>query len=682
MADRSKTNDAPIFVRAATLSLVGEGNAARNVVFSTGAKVRRYSWFRDEAYDEELSLDPAHVRLGRLNGDSGVRAPFLADHYARTDSVIGSVVPGSAKIAGGQGRAQVTFTGDESAQPTIRKIEEGHLGVSIGYRVHKMERTPPLKDGDVALYRAVDWEPYEISAVAIGADAGAGFRADEAKNPIEIIETRADALTQEVLMDDKEKAAAEEAKRQQDKAAADAAAAAAAASAAAAEAEGKTRAAAIKAERERIAEINSIGRVAKLEEAFVREHIDAGTSVEKFREVAFAKLAEKSAEGGEVRTHVQVVRDEVDTRRALAENAVLHRIDPKANKLEDGAREFRGLTLFEMARDLCERRGIRTRGLGRFELAGVALGLRDGGDGVEGTSDLANILANVMNKTLRRQYDTTPRTFTAWANPSTNPDFKTITRTVLSGAPSLLQVNGGGEYKRGAVTDGKETYSLATYGRTVAFSRQALINDDLSALSRVPSLMGRAAADLESDTVYAVLTANANLADGAALFNTTALTSAGGHANLAGSGGAISVTTLGAGRKAMRVQVGLEGRLINIVPAYLIVPSTQEQLAYQFTSSQFTPTQASNINEFRKGGLTALTPIVEPRLDASSTTQWYLSADPAQIDTVEYCYLEGNEGVYTETRVGFDVDGIEMKVRHDFAAKALDFRGLYANPGA
>jgi hypothetical protein len=52
------------------------------------------------------------------------------------------------------------------------------------------------------------------------------------------------------------------------------------------------------------------------------------------------------------------------------------------------------------------------------------------------------------------------------------------------------------------------------------------------------------------------------------------------------------------------------------------------------------------------------------------------------IDTIEYSYLEGQEGVFMDTRMGFDVDGMELKGRLDFAAKALDWRGIYKNAGA
>lgn len=79
-------------------------------------------------------------------------------------------------------------------------------------------------------------------------------------------------------------------------------------------------------------------------------------------------------------------------------------------------------------------------------------------------------------------------------------------------------------------------------------------------------------------------------------------------------------------------------------------------------------------------GLYVLIP--EPRLDANSATAWYMAGDPSQIDTIELAYLQGQPGIYTESRQGFEVDGLEIKCRLDVAAKAIDHRGLFKNAGA
>ena len=128
----------------------------------------------------------------------------------------------------------------------------------------------------------------------------------------------------------------------------------------------------------------------------------------------------------------------------------------------------------------------------------------------------------------------------------------------------------------------------------------------------------------------------------------------------------------------MRLQKTIKNVVMNLTPKYLIVPAALESIAWQFTSSNYVPATAPTTNPF----FGQLQVVVEPRLDANSATAWYLAADTSQIDTVEYCYLEGNSGVYIETRQGFDVDGMEIKARLDFAAKAIDFRGLYKNVGA
>ena len=56
--------------------------------------------------------------------------------------------------------------------------------------------------------------------------------------------------------------------------------------------------------------------------------------------------------------------------------------------------------------------------------------------------------------------------------------------------------------------------------------------------------------------------------------------------------------------------------------------------------------------------------LVEPRLDAASTTGWYLVAGNQA--SLEYGYLDGNEGIQTMQREGFEIDGLEIKARLDF----------------
>src|SRR5262249_30229612 len=153
--------------------------------------------------------------------------------------------------------------------------------------------------------------------------------------------------------------------------------------------------------------------------------------------------------------------------------------------------------------------------------------------------------------------------------------------------------------------------------------------------------------------------------DGTALF-------ASGHNNLSGSSDAIAVASIGAGRAAMRKQTGVDGTtLVNVNPLFLIVPPAKETLADQFVSTNLLASQSSSVNPFAG----RLTVISEPRLEvgigstSGSGVSWYLAASPDQIDVLEIAYLEGENGPVVESRIGFDVDGLEIKCRHDVGAK-------------
>jgi Mu-like prophage major head subunit gpT len=299
------------------------------------------------------------------------------------------------------------------------------------------------------------------------------------------------------------------------------------------------------------------------------------------------------------------------------------------------------------------------------------------GGGAMGTSDFSSLMANVARKSLRNAYEVSEPTFLKWARRAPNvSDFKNITVVSLSGAPTLLKTNEHGEIKYGTMGDSAETYRPYTYSRIVSLTRQAIMNDDLGAFDRLITAFGIEASQLENRQVYAELTNNAAMADTVALFHAD-------HSNLGtGTGSALQLSSLSTARTAMRLQKGLGGESLNISPSYLIVPAALETTASQLTSPAYVPAVQSNINDFRTGGRSALEPIVEPILDAVSSTAWYVLASPGRIDTVEYCYLDGAEGPIIESQIGFEMDGISYKCREDFATKAIDYRGLYKANGA
>jgi hypothetical protein len=231
------------------------------------------------------------------------------------------------------------------------------------------------------------------------------------------------------------------------------------------------------------------------------------------------------------------------------------------------------------------------------------------------------------------------------------------------------KIGEGGEYKYANFSDSAEKYSLSKYGKIIAITWEAIVNDDLSAFSRIPVMISEEAAALEGDLVYAALIGNPLMGDGVTLFHAN-------HKNLAGSAGAISDVTLGAGRAAMRKQTGANGRVLNLAPEILIVGPDKEAEALKYTSSNFVAAKSVDINPAYN---TSLNVVVDNRV---SGNQWYLASTPARVDTVEYSYLEGENGLFTTRREGFEVDGVEIKARHVFAAKAIDHRGVYKNSGA
>lgn len=340
--------------------------------------------------------------------------------------------------------------------------------------------------------------------------------------------------------------------------------------------------------------------------------------------------------------------------------------------MKDGERnEFSGMSLLELARASVEVAGGKVRATTKLDVAGEAFSLRM--SAAHSTSDFPAILENIANKAMLTGFDEVEESYPEFTSVGTLSDFKPTKRVGIDAFPSLAKVTEDAEFTYGTMGDHGEPVTLATYGKLFKITRQAIVNDDLDAFTRVPQRMGRAARRTVGDLVFAVLTGNPTMSDGTALFHAD-------HGNLAGSGGAPTVTTLEAAMAAMATQKDRsDNATLNIRPAFILAPYALRGTVMQLLESEYDPAKTTRAaNTVRN----AVQPIIDARLDTDSATAWYLAASPMMGDTIEVSYLDGNAAPFLDSKQGWSVDGVEFKVRIDAAATPLAWEGLYKNAGA
>ena len=443
-------------------------------------------------------------------------------------------------------------------------------------------------------------------------------------------------------------------------------------------------------ERKRVADVRSLAAVYPgLPADVVSKAISDGLEPQAARPVFLAALRENAAPVAGVR----VGNDKGRTAMlASIPQAIMLRSGVAVKDPHEQAVKFKQMTVVDMAKAYFVHLGIpasEVMAMSRDRAAELLLNKYRFRDAyprqaalAQSTGDFASILGDTINKTLRAAYEDAKPTWTQWARKTTNPDFKLITRAAISEVPDMQARNDGGEIKYVTLSDGKETYRLAEYVGGIKLTRRAIINDDLDAFGRIPQMQGNSAARKEDDLAYAVLTGNAAMADTGLLFNATAVTTTGGHANYTSSGTALSVAALQvAETKVMKQKGPKNAARLELRPKFLLVPVDIGATARQLIEGQYDP--AKN-NESHNPYYKRYQIIESTRLSDDSVTAWYLMTDyrDGQVDTVELCFLAGEDAPVAKQEVDWDTEDQKYAIRHTVAAAAIDFRGMYKNVGA
>lgn len=622
-----------------------------DVVWSTGAPVKRSDWMSGD-YIEELSLEPQHVRLGRLNNG----APFLASHDNWSlRSVLGVVE--RAWLGGNEGRATVRFSKREEVEPFFQDVRDGILrNVSVGYRKHKTERD---ETGPTPIVRAIDWEPYEISLVSIPADAGAQVRSEEMPTMNTKTEPPKDSPMDQTRKQEPpaEAPGAEAPTTTETRTAAPAPAPASAALDAEQARSG---------ERSRVTGILEACRKAGLDVAFSEKLITDGTSIALARAAIIDAMAERQASQPQtLHGRVEVGTDHAEKRMAVMEAGLMARAG-YGDWSKDGASECRGLSLIDYARDCLELRGVGHRGLTVDEVVTRAL---------HGISDFPLLLGSIQRVSLKAGYAQERQTWQVMARKSNLPDFRANSLIEVGGQllPEPLQENG--EYKSGTIKEAGGSWRIDEFAKKVSFARKFIINDNLGYVTEALRIMGAGVAVFEANRMWGMLTSGGVnglgdpcMMDGKALFHAD-------HKNTVT--GAIGETSISDARQKMYEQMSFDGTTtLYVEPRYILLPPGLLTTFQKFNATVLAA-KTGDVNPF--AGL--LEPVVEPRLTARSTKQFYIVGEYPGVDRMVYGYLEGEDGPTIDSEATRSPDGITVYLRHTFGSTIVQHQGFVRSSG-
>ncbi|PZO86944.1 MAG: hypothetical protein DI623_15650, partial [Sphingomonas sanxanigenens] len=562
---------------------------------------------------EELEVSPQAVDLSRLQ--SGLCPLLNAHNRFDVGDVLGVVE--SARIEGGQLVGRIRFADTAAGREAEGMVQRGEIrGISIGYSV----RTWQLVEDNAAdedVWRATSWELLEVSLAPVPADPSSTIRSEE------IPVTRSTPNDQPAP---------------------------------------QPHAGAVTAR-----EISTAARNAGLDISAVDEMLARHEEAPFTREGMMTEVGRRyAARDTQAPTHnvVSPLPDGPNSSiRSAAEDAIFARMSGTV-PTEQG-RQFMGVSMAGICRALLDQQGVDTRRMSDTQVIER---------GMHTTSDFPILLQSAGERYLVTEFEQAASGVKRVARQRQAPDFRSIHNIKMSNIAPIPPANEAGEFRYTTIETAEESYRLGSFGQIFALSRQALINDDLGAFSDILRVMARAAAEREAVELAALL--NANGGKGAKIYGEgpstgTALYDA-SHANLAPTAGAIDVTTLSAGRQAMRDQKAMDGKtFINAAPRTVLVGSAGETAAEQVLAT-INAAQVGDVNPF--GGKLGLE--VDPRLTGA---MWRLFADPATCPVIEYAYLNAASGPQLAQRENWSNGGWEWRVIFDFGCGLIDYRGTYQN---
>lgn len=428
---------------------------------------------------------------------------------------------------------------------------------------------------------------------------------------------------------------------------------------------------------------NERKRAVAITELCKQHNVDPTTYIRENKTVEEVQrdiLDKLTRENHPINTGVKVGADEEDKFRRAAADGMVIRGGVQIDKPADGARDFRGTSLKDLAIRCMERDGEDVKDLilrSPDEIYGMLCR-----QFYNPSASFPAIMDEAINKAYVEGHNKAQATFDRWVKKGTLKDFKSTKHEYIAGpAGDFYEVPENGEIKHDTPKDIKRpNRQIKTYARQFTMSRQAFINDDIGFLSTIPARYAAAARRTQNKQAYSILVNNDKIYDGTPLFDAK-------HNNIVKTGSAPTRDTFLKMLLKLQMMTDEFGEAINIRPATVIVP-----VGYVF--DMFTlfnsPTIQTSENTQAANPLYNYRSMIEIVEDATLNSlvksnepvPWFLGGAADDVDGVWIDYLNGDEIPKIRRMEAPGTLGYVWDIFLDWGITVVDFRGLIKNPGA
>jgi hypothetical protein len=314
------------------------------------------------------------------------------------------------------------------------------------------------------------------------------------------------------------------------------------------------------------------------------------------------------------------------------------------------------------------------------------------------SATMAGITANALNKAVVNMMGQLPNW---WQKAVTVVNFNSLQDArwiTLGGVGELPTVAEGESYTEMTWDDQTETDAFVKKGGYLGITLEAIDKDDTLRIQAAPRMLARAAWMTLGKSIAEIFTSNSaagpTMSDTGALFNATAVTTAGGHANLLTT--ALAAAQYAIVKIAMMKQPELNSseRLGGLTaPYYLWVPVDLEDTAITILASDeqydyaLANAPSGKINPYATAdGRAARLASARERVITcpfwTDTNNWAAQANPVLYPSIGLGYRFGeNPEIFSvaDPRAGlmFSNDVMPVKVRYFYAVGPVDWRGLH-----